>query len=291
MKRIAILVLLFLILCSSSIVAKTIKNSIIFLAYDKEKRPVLILIELRRQETSIKEKTYTTVTIKHLIDNKIVPLYNETYISDTPVERFSFSKNFLIKLSGQNQIDIGTSGLSSNFNIITLAQKKRATYRRSVNNANYKYYINTAFSLKNGTTIKGSLLFVEGESHSEEFDMPEIIYMIDNLHRSWFLAKFSRHTQAVLFSNAADLFRTSNRYAESIRSVSIDMEKGLQYNKSILINIIGLKHRLEINSTSDLEELHPQNKKIGRIFIFSEGYAYTKQNMTSIFGIRIINKK
>lgn len=291
MKRIVILILVFLILCSSPIAAKTIKNSIIFLAYDREKSPVLILIELRRQETSIKGKTDTTVNIKYLTGNKIVPLYTETYISDTPVERFSFSKNFLIKLLDQNQIDIGTSGLSYNFNIITLAQKKRATYQRSVNNVNYKYYINTAFSSKDRTTIKGSLLFLEGESYSDEFDMPEIIYMMDNLHRSWFLAKFSPHTQIVLFSDASDFFRTSNRYTESIKSISVDMEKGLQYNKSILTNLIDLKHRLEINSTSDIEELHPQNKKKGRIFIFSEGYAYTEQKMTSIFGIRIVNKK
>ncbi len=290
MKRIFLL-LLFVFIFSSPIFAKTIKNNMVFLSFDKEKKPILIFIEITRQDTSIKDKTDTSINIKYLSSNKLIQIYNDNFISDTPINKFGFNKNFLIKVLEQNQIDIGTSGLSYNFNIITLAQKKRATYQKVVNDISYKYYINTAFTSKDGSTLKGCLLFLEAESNSDNFKMPEIVFMMDNLFRSWFLAKFSKNSQAVLFSDATDFFKTSNRYTESSKITSYSMDKGHKYEKSIITNLIDIKHRLEINSTSDLEEINPRNKKEGRIFIFSEGYAHTRDNMTSIFGIRIINKK
>jgi len=292
MKNILHLLLIIVsIIYSTTLYARTVKNNITYLGIDKEKKPILIIIELIRQETSIKEKTDTTINIKYLNGNKIVPLYKNNFLSDTPIEKMGFDKNILIRILEQNQIEIGTTGLNYNFNIISLAQKKRATYTRNVNNISYKYYINTAFFGKEGNTLKGNLLFVEAESDNSNFTMPDIVFVMDNLFRSWLTLKFSAKTESVVFSESTDFFKTANRFIELIKSESFDMEQGMTYNKSITINIPDIRHKLELNTTSDLEELDPVKKRMGRIYVYTEGYAHTRDGMTSIFGIRIINKK
>jgi len=292
MKKIFKLIIILIVTTYPIILsAKTIKNNIIYLGYDREKKPLLIVTEITRQDTSIKDKTDTTINIKYLNGNRIVPLYNNNFLSDTPIDRIGFDKNILIRVLEQNQIEIGTTGLNYNFNIISLAQKRRATYTRTINNVHYKYYINTAFFGKEGNTFKGSLFFLEAESQSSNFSIPEIVFVTDNLFRSWAALKFSATTKAVVFSEGGDLFRTSDKYSETAKQESFNMEKGLQYNRSILLNIPDMRHKLELNTTSDFEELDTPKKRGGRIYVYSEGYAYTRDGMTSIFGIRIINKR
>jgi hypothetical protein len=292
MKKIFKLIVILIVTTYPIILsAKTIKNNIIYLGYDRDKKPLLIVTEITRQDTSIKDKTDTTINIKYLNGNRIVPLYNNNFLSDTPIDRIGFDKNILIRVLEQNQIEIGTTGLNYNFNIISLAQKRRATYTRTINNVHYKYYINTAFFGKEGNTFKGSLFFLEAESQSSNFSIPEIVFVTDNLFRSWAALKFSATTMAVVFSEGGDLFRTSDKYSETAKQESFNMEKGLQYNRSILLNIPDMRHKLELNTTSDFEELDTPKKRGGRIYVYSEGYAYTRDGMTSIFGIRIINKR
>ena len=292
MKKIFKLIVILIVTTYPIILsAKTIKNNIIYLGYDRDKKPLLIVTEITRQDTSIKDKTDTTINIKYLNGNRIVPLYNNNFRSDTPIERIGFDKNILIRVLEQNQIEIGTTGLNYNFNIISLAQKRRATYTRTINNVHYKYYINTAFFGKEGNTLKGSLFFLEAESQSSNFSIPEIVFVTDNLFRSWAALKFSTTTMAVVFSEGGDLFRTSDKYSETAKQESFNMEKGLQYNRSILLNIPDMRHKLELNTTSDFEELDTPKKRGGRIYVYSEGYTYTRDGMTSIFGIRIINKR
>gem|GEM_PF-1975111 len=292
MKKIFKLIVILIVTTYPVILsAKTIKNNIIYLGYDRDKKPLLIVTEITRQDTSIKDKTDTTINIKYLNGNRIVPLYNNNFLSDTPIERIGFDKNILIRVLEQNQIEIGTTGLNYNFNIISLAQKRRATYTRTINNVHYKYYINTAFFGKEGNTLKGSLFFLEAESQSSNFSIPEIVFVTDNLFRSWAALKFSTTTMAVVFSEGGDLFRTSDKYSETAKQESFNMEKGLQYNRSILLNIPDMRHKLELNTTSDFEELDTPKKRGGRIYVYSEGYTYTRDGMTSIFGIRIINKR
>jgi len=292
MKKIFKLIVILIVTTYPIILsAKTIKNNIIYLGYDRDKKPLLIVTEITRQDTSIKDKTDTTINIKYLNGNKIVPLYNNNFLSDTPIDRIGFDKNILIRVLEQNQIEIGTTGLNYNFNIISLAQKRRATYTRTINNVHYKYYINTAFFGKEGNTLKGSLFFLEAESQSSNFSIPEIVFVTDNLFRSWAALKFSTTTMAVVFSEGGDLFRTSDKYSETAKQESFNMEKGLQYNRSILLNIPDMRHKLELNTTSDFEELDTPKKRGGRIYVYSEGYTYTRDGMTSIFGIRIINKR
>jgi hypothetical protein len=292
MKKIFKLIVIFIVTTYPIILsAKTIKNNIIYLGYDRDKKPLLIVTEITRQDTSIKDKTDTTINIKYLNGNRIVPLYNNNFLSDTPIDRIGFDKNILIRVLEQSQIELGTTGLSFNFNIISLAQKRRATYTRTINNVHYKYYINTAFFGKEGNTLKGSLFFLEAESQSSNFSIPEIVFVTDNLFRSWAALKFSATTMAVVFSEGGDLFRTSDKYSETAKQESFNMEKGLQYNRSILLNIPDMRHKLELNTTSDFEELDTPKKRGGRIYVYSEGYTYTRDGMTSIFGIRIINKQ
>lgn len=286
-----LLILFIFISVSNFSEATTIKNQIIYLGFDLEKKPIIILIDTIRRSTSIKDKTDTTVAIKYLANGKIKNLYEENFISDTPLEKLGFKKNVLINILDQNQIEIGTSNLAYNFNIISLAQKKRATYTKNINQVRYRYYINTAFFGKDGSPLKGNLLFIEAESQKDDFDMPEILFMSDNLFRSWFLATFSKNLKAALFSDAADFFKTSNNFSETNKSISVNMDKGLTYTKSVVFMIPEFKHKLEVNTTSDFEEIKDEKLKKALIYVFSEGYAYTRDGMTSIFGIRIIKKK
>ncbi len=291
MKKFVFFLLLIIIIATpENLFSKTIKNLIIFLGIDSERKPVLISVELSRSETSIKEKTETIIKIKYLNNGKLQSLYEDTFISDLPIDKLGFKKNILINILQQNQIEIGTTGLNYNFNIISLAQKKRATYNKTINNIKYSYYINTAFFGKNGSPFKGNLLFLEAESSSEHFDIPEILYMADNLNQSWFLIRFSKNTQAVLFSDSADYFKTAQKYSETNKSIKYNMDKGLAYNQSALFNIPQLKVALEIYASSEYEEPIKGGKNT-RIYVYSVGYAHTRNGMTSIFGIRILNNK
>ncbi len=291
MNKIIVSVFLCVFLLSAGVCAGTIKNLVAFLGYDKDRKAVIVIIETSRKELTGLKKTETSVKIKYLSSNKIQNLYEDSFISDESPGKFGFKKNILINILEQNQIEIGTTGLAYNFNIISLAQKKRATYSRTINEVSYKYYINTAFFGKDGPPQKGNLLFLEAESKRDNFDLPEIVFMTDNLFKSWFLAQFSKNSSAVLFSDAADYFKTSTSFKETNKSVSVNMEKGVSYNRSALFSIPELKHTLELNSTSELEEPIPNSKRGARIYVFSEGYAQTRDGMTSIFGIRILNKK
>ncbi|MCX7958191.1 MAG: hypothetical protein N3B13_04020, partial [Deltaproteobacteria bacterium] len=287
MKKILItLLIIYILLFSNFSYAKTVKNLIVFLGFDKERKPVIIVIETKRKEISQIGKTDTSYKIKFLNNNnKIQDLYEDSFISDGTIDKLGFRKNFLIKILDQNQIEIGTTGLPYNFNIISLAQKKRATYTKTVNNISFKYYINTAFFGKDGPPQKGNMLFIEAESKSDTFEIPDVIFVTDNLYRSWFVSEFSKNVSAVLFSDSADFFRTASSFKETHKSVSVNMEKGITYNKSVLISIPELKQTLEINSTSEYEEPPTGNRKGARIFVFSEGYSQTRDGMTSIFAV------
>ncbi|MGC9042493.1 MAG: hypothetical protein ACP5KG_01415 [Myxococcota bacterium] len=290
-KSLFLVIIFFIFVISGKSSARTIKNQIIYLGFDAEKKPIIILIDTTRRGTSIREKTDTSIAVKYLAGDKIKNLYEDNFISDTPLEKFGFRKNIIIKMLDQNQIEVGTSNLNYNFNIISLAQKKRATYTKTVNDVNYRYYVNTAFFGKDGPPLKGNLLFLEAESEKPDFDMPEILFMSDNLFRSWLLAGFTKNTTFALFSDSADFFKTSNNFTEINKAISVNMDIGITYNKSALFTISGIKHRLEVNTTSDLEEIKDEKAKKTLIYVFSEGYAYTRDGMTSIFGIRIIKKK
>ncbi|MCX7944129.1 MAG: hypothetical protein N2746_06435 [Deltaproteobacteria bacterium] len=286
-----ILILIFSFFYPNNTHSETIKNLIAFLGFSADKKPLIIIIETTRRSLSIKNKTENYINVKYLMDYKIQNLHEDRFISNSPIEKFGFSKNILIKILEQNQIEIGTAGLNYNFNIISLAPKKRATYTKSVNNIDFKYYINTAFLGKEGTPQKGSILFFEARGSTEDFHIPDVLFMTDNLYKSWFISQISKNVSAIVFSDAADFFKTATSYRETNRSLSIDMEKGITYNRSALFFIPELKHTLEVNSTSELEEYSTNMSSNNKIYIFSEGYAKTKDGLTSIFGIRILNKK
>lgn len=291
MKTLYLLIIFILISFFNNIYAKTIKNLIVFLGFNQERKAVIIIVETSRKELGIENKTEISIKLKYLYGNKIQDLYSDIYISDTPIDKFGFKKNILINILEQNQIEIGTSGLPYNFNIISLAQKTRATHQHTVNDIKYKYYINTAFFGKEGPPQKGSILFLEAESKKDNFTLPDILFVTDNLHKSWFLTKLSNNTSAVIFSDSADFFKTATNYKEVDKTVAVNMEEGVTYNKSSNISIPQLKHTLELNTRSEVEESLSQSQKGVRIYAFLEGYSQTKDGMTSIFGVRILNKK